>query len=406
MAKMSKQGWLSKDKKKKRKSPWQVDFRDGQGKRRRKFFSYREDALDFFRMAQIREERSKNRLSWVTPVSYETALIKYREEHLELKSKTHCHKTFNRLTFLSDYFDRQALMDISTFDIQKTLKERLKSGKSNKTVNEDRSALRGLFRWAKRRGFAEENPVDEVEGLPKLPRTIRRAYKKEEIESILLHACSCCFPAIAILANTGIRLGELENLCKDDFDLERQVLFITHLESTPVKGKQSRIIFLNDMLMNLVPNLARGKVLKIPRSTFEKHFRKIRIQANVPDAIPHGFRHSYTSHLIESGMDLGKVQRIIGHSDIKTLQKYLHSTGSDLMPYRNSVQFLVPSQCHEASKKRTNWDKMDFDGQSEKYSNLLENNDLQYFQGAWLKRAKMGRRESKKLSNILIYNNF
>ena len=106
-------------------------------------------------------------------------------------------------------------------------------------------------------------------------------------------------------------------------------------------------------------------ILKIPRSSFQKHFRRVRERAKVFDAIPHGLRHSFTSHLVESGLDLGRVQRITGHQDIKTLQKYLHSTGSDLVPFRNAVQFTVPSECPEVTPKRTKWGEVRVYGQSE-----------------------------------------
>ena len=207
---------------------------------------------------------------------------------------------------------------------------------------------------------------------PKAPRSIRRAYTNEEVARLLLHSCACCRPSLAVLANTGIRLGELDYLTKDDFDLERKVLFITHSEATPIKGKQSRVVPLNDALVELVLSLPEGKILKIHRKTFEEHFQKIRERAGVLDAIPHGFRHTFTSHLVESGLDLGKIQRITGHQDIKTLQKYLHSTGSDLSPFRNLVQFAVPSGCPEVTTKRTKWGETKVYGQNEKIEKMLE----------------------------------
>src|SRR5262249_35961850 len=85
----------------------------------------------------------------------------------------------------------------------------------------------------------------------------------------------------------------------------------------------------------------------------------------------HGLRHTFTSHLIESGVDLGKAQRITGHKDIKTLQKYLHSTGSDLVAYRNAVQFAVPSGCPEIKSKRTKIGEVKLYGQNEKSTNFL-----------------------------------
>lgn len=382
MAKIIKEPWIHKKSGRiKRKRPWKVDFLDAQGKRRRKYFSYREEALDFYRIAQVKEERIKNRLGWVEALPYLEVLEKYQEDFLSLKSKSHCKKTYDRLKHIADHFLGKPLCEISSHDIEALIKKRLKEGKSNKTVNEERSDLRSLFKWAIKRGFAAENPVDDVEKLPKLPRKKRRAYTKEEIQALMVYACPCCQPAIAVLANTGIRLGELDYLTTDDFDLDRGFLFLIHKEDTPTKGRSSRAIPLNDFIVSLIKGLPEGKILKMPRSTFQKHFQRIRDRAGVSDAFPHGLRHSFTSHLVESGMDLGKIQRITGHRDITTLQKYLHSTGSDLLPYRNVVQFGVPVECRGSAVERTKWDEISLYRQNEKEQNLFKYSDVIAFLG-------------------------
>jgi len=360
---------LALDKNKKR---WRVTFFDARGKRRRKFFHLRPNAQDFLRIVGDREERVKNRLGWIDAISYGDALPLYEGEYLRFKSQSHLIKTHNRLAHLKSYFKGKPICDVTHHDISDLITSRLNEGLSNKTANEDRLAIRGLFKWAIKRGFASENPVDFVDALPKLPRSIRRSYTIEEVQKLLLHACSCCRSSLTILANTGMRLGELEHLNKEDFDLERKVLFITHSEKTFVKGRQSRVVPLNDTVIEIIKKLPEGKIHNLPRTTFSDHFREIRKRAKIFDAIPHGFRHTYTSHLVESGMDLGKIQRITGHQDIKTLQKYLHSTGSDLVQFRNTVQFAVPSGCHETTFKRTNWGEMKVYGRTEKSVNLLK----------------------------------
>lgn len=55
----------------------------------------------------------------------------------------------------------------------------------------------------------------------------------------------------------------------------------------------------------------------------------------------------------------------------KTLQKYLHSTGSDLNPYRNLVQFSVPSRCPEPTFIRTKQDETEPNGHSEMSRNQV-----------------------------------
>ena len=64
----------------------------------------------------------------------------------------------------------------------------------------------------------------------------------------------------------------------------------------------------------------------------------------------------------------------------------LHSTGSNLLPYRNMVQFAVSSGCHEVGFKRTNWGEMKLYGQTEESKKIPQDKDLM---GLLEKYAKM-----------------
>lgn len=369
-------GKLSYDKTKKR---YRVSYYDARGRRTRRFFLLKENAKDFLRHVENREERLKRGLGFIDAVSFEDAVEGYKEEYLRLKSPSHCLKTWRRLIFLKDHFEGKPLCDITELDINRLIRARKDEGLSHKTINEDRSAIRGLLSWACKRGLAAENPVDQVDALPKLPRTIRRAFTHDEVNRLLLHACECCRPALAILANTGIRLGELDYLTTENFDLGKQLLTIKHSEQTPVKGKRSRVVPLNDTLLRLLESLPEGKILRMPRSTFEKHFHRIRTRAKVLDAHPHGLRHTFVSHMVEAGVDLGKIQRITGHQDIKTLQKYLHSTGTDLQPIRNAVEFAVPKWCPKSEIVRTKWGEVRLHALIEEFPEGMKKPDLMSF---------------------------
>ncbi len=353
----------------KKKTRWIVSFKNAQGKQSRKFFSVKTDAHDFLGFAKSREERLRNNLECIDAVPFEEALPLYRAEYLSMQSQTHQRRAYDRLRYLIPSFKNKPLCEIDSRNIENLKRERLAKGLANKTVNEDLTTLSSFFKWAMKRNLAVENPVQEVDFLPKLPRSTRRAYTKDEIERILLNACPCCLPAIAILANTGCRLGELEHLKKEDFDVDNLILRIRHTENTPVKGKENRVVPLNDSLVEVLKTLPDGPILSVARKTFEKHFKEIRTMARVPDAIPHGLRHTYVSHLVASGMDLVSVMRISGHKDIETLQKYLHSTGIDLVPERNRVQFAVRIRCYNLTPIRTKQDKTGQNGQNEMTQN-------------------------------------
>jgi len=185
--------------------------------------------------------------------------------------------------------------------------------------------------------FAENNKRErylEREEANRLFKTV------EESENTVL------LPIITILLLTGARLSEVLNAKWQDFDMARRVWTINFNKS----GKP-RYVPISDALINtiqaipaingcewLVPN---PKTLKPFVSIFNS-WNTARKRAGLPDVRLHDLRHSFASFLINNGRSIYEVQKILGHTQISTTQRYAHLSQDSLISAANTAADCIP----------------------------------------------------------------
>ena len=147
---------------------------------------------------------------------------------------------------------------------------------------------------------------------------------------------------IFLLANTGMRIGELCNLKLDDIDWNKNELIVTG------KGQKTRIIPVKDYvlhgtqhpsLMNYVKHhrykthasyVFTKKSGKITEAQVRKDIKIVARKAGMGWIHPHSFRHFYATNLLKHGIHVKIVQILLGHSNIKTTSRYLHAVEYDI----------------------------------------------------------------------------
>ena len=151
---------------------------------------------------------------------------------------------------------------------------------------------------------------------------------------------------LPMLIMTGARRGEVLNAKWEDFDLERQAWRI------PVtKSGKARHVPISDgasMLLNPVPQnakcpwvFANPKTLRPYVSIFSS-WDTARKQAGLADVRIHDLRHSFASFLVNAGNSLYTVQKILGHTQIKTTQRYSHLNQDTLIDAANAASKCIP----------------------------------------------------------------
>ena len=201
-------------------------------------------------------------------------------------------------------------------------------------VTQHLSALRFFFvRTLKRPWMLVDRAI------PKLPIRLPEVLSREEVERLIAAAATPLHRIwLLTLYATGMRRGELVHLKVADIDSARMLIHIRQ-----GKGRKDRDIVLSPRLLEELRDYCRRANPK-PR-TFLFPGRGTRQGDDVPlqsksifDAVqqaarradikkhvhPHTLRHSFATHLLESGADLHTIQLLLGHSDLKTTSRYLH----------------------------------------------------------------------------------
>jgi integrase/recombinase XerD len=146
---------------------------------------------------------------------------------------------------------------------------------------------------------------------------------------------------VYLLYATGLRVSELTQLDSHQVDLSMSYL------RTRGKGNKERIVpfapvageKLKDYQDHFRPQLKpetdllflNHRGFGMTRQAFWKVLKGLAMEAGLPDSLsPHVLRHSFATHLLQSGMNLRSLQMLLGHSDLSTTQIYTHITPEHL----------------------------------------------------------------------------
>jgi len=209
------------------------------------------------------------------------------------------------------------------------------------SVRLQHASISFFFRDVLSQSFSlEEIPIKKRE--KQLPKLISKEKIKLMIDSTenIKHKL-----VIKLLYASGLRLQELINLKRMDIDFDRNIICVRK-----GKGKKDRITLISDLLkldlLKYYSNetfkteyLFEGRCGKYNKKSVQKILdnagKKIGIRAT-----PHMLRHSFATHLLESGTDIRHIQKLLGHSDLSTTEIYTHVANSELAKIRSPLDSL------------------------------------------------------------------
>ena len=196
----------------------------------------------------------------------------------------------------------------------------------------------------------ENSPLDiDAIPRPKRAKKLPNVLSKEEVKAILDTPTNIKHKAmLSLIYACGLRCGEILSLKPNDIDSKRNILHVKN-----AKGQKDRIVPLSEKIIVLLREYYKAtkpKYYLFEGQTKGNRYDAMSLQNVLKQSIAktkitkpvtlHWLRHSYATHLLESGTDLRYIQEILGHNSSKTTEIYTHVSTKSLQQIKSPFDFL------------------------------------------------------------------
>ena len=203
-------------------------------------------------------------------------------------------------------------------------------GSSKVTIDNIRRIMSSFFSWLEDEDYIVKSPVRRIRRV-KTAQVTKEVLTDEELE-VLRDACGVKrdLTIIDLLASTGMRIGELVRLNREDVNLHERECLVTG------KGNKQRPVYFdvraklylteylatrsdsNTALFVALDSSAR----RVTVGGIELRLRNLGQAAGIHRVHPHKFRRTLATHAIDKGMPIEQVQKLLGHAKIDTTMHY------------------------------------------------------------------------------------
>ncbi len=285
-------------------------------------------------------------------------------QYLRHEKNASLHTERSYLSDLDQFFDFLGAAELAKVDhqfLRRFVAHLMKLGVRKSSIARKLSTLRTFFKYLNRQGMLTENPArlvltprrekrlpvvlsaDDAQRLMEAPRGTKTRAGVELRDRAVLET----------LYSTGIRASELIGMNHEDIDSHDRLIRIGG------KGRKERVVPIGHKALDAIDAYVASKPAALePSAVFigpagkrltartvqrilENYRKKLGLQQK---ASPHTLRHSFATHLLESGADLRAIQELLGHASLSTTQRYTHLNLDSLMD--------VYDRAHPKARKR------------------------------------------------------
>ena len=211
---------------------------------------------------------------------------------------------------------------------------------SRATVQRRLFAIKAYFRW-RETTLGADNPARTLRS-PKLEKRLPQVLAERDAARLVDAEGDLAGPAavrdraiLEVLYAAGLRVSELTGLCWRDVDEQLAMVMVR-----AGKGNKDRLVPLGEPALDallawraalpiawspdgpVVTNLRGGRLTS---RSVQKIVARRTASAGLAAALtPHGLRHCFATHMLNAGADLRSIQEMLGHSSLRTTQRYTH----------------------------------------------------------------------------------
>ena len=232
------------------------------------------------------------------------------------------------------------------YEVQKFIADLTAENLAGTSVNRCLSSIRGFYRWMVRFKYRDDNPCSALRNI-KTPQKLPSVLWENEMASFaaLPETAGILWSVrdkalILAMYSGGMRISEIVSLCMEDMSNNFEEARITG------KGGKMRYVFFSDEAVEAIKEYLPARAARLAITGAEEHKGALFISRkgksiSVPgvrwiisryaqhsglgkNIHPHSLRHSFATHMVNSGCDVRVVQEMLGHSSISTTQRYTH----------------------------------------------------------------------------------
>ena len=225
-----------------------------------------------------------------------------------------------------------------------------------KSIQRHLSSAKGFFRFLKKNNLIESSPFELISA-PKSSSTLPEVLSPEDVEQLLNFKPTNMIEIrdmaiIELMYSSGLRVSETANINISDFEENKTFLRVLG------KGSKTRLVPMGRFAITAINNwlMEREKILNNTDALFlnskgtrltvrsiQLRLKKMAVKQGLPPIHPHMLRHSFATHMLESGGDLRTIQELLGHSSLSTTQIYTK------LDYQHLVK--IYDEAHPKAKK-------------------------------------------------------